>query len=78
MQPRARRNEIVGWRGEALLVRVSAPPLDGRANAAVCALVAERLGVRQAAVSVVRGARGRDKLLEIEGVDPQRVRALAG
>ncbi|MGH7326649.1 MAG: DUF167 domain-containing protein [Candidatus Rokuibacteriota bacterium] len=75
VQPRASRNEIVGWRGDALGVRVTAPPVAGQANVAVTAVVAEALGVRASAVTVVRGERGRDKLLRVAGVSPAEVRA---
>ena len=70
VQPRAKRDEVVGERGGALVVRVTAPPVDGRANEAVCALVAKRVGVPKSAVSVVRGARSRDKVVRIAGIDP--------
>lgn len=75
MQPRASRNEIAGWRGDALGVRVTAPPVAGQANVAVTAVVAEALGVRASAVTVVRGERGRDKVLRVVGVSPAEVRA---
>lgn len=78
VQPRARRDEIVGARDGRLLVRVTAPPLDGRANEAVCRLVAERLGVRKASVTIVRGERSRDKLARVEGADEAAVAAALG
>jgi uncharacterized protein (TIGR00251 family) len=63
--PRASRDEIVGERAGRLLVRVAAPPVDDRANAAVCKLIAKREGVSRSAVRVVLGARSRDKVIEI-------------
>ena len=79
VQPRAKRDEVVGERGGVLVVRVTAPPVDGRATAAVCALVAKRVGVAKSAVSVVRGAGSRDKLLRIEGLRSDALRrALSG
>lgn len=69
VQPRASRDEIVGWRSGRLLVRVTAPPVDDRANEALCRLVAKRAGVARSAVRVIRGSRSRDKLLEISGLD---------
>lgn len=68
VQPRARRDEIVAVRDGALVVRLTAPPLDGRANQALCRLLAELLGVRPSAVTVFRGERSRDKLIRIEGI----------
>jgi uncharacterized protein len=79
VQPRARRDEIVGRRGGVLLVRVTAPPVDGKANDAVARLLAKRLGVPPGRVSVVRGASSRDKLVEVEGMEAEAVRrALEG
>jgi uncharacterized protein len=69
LQPRARRDEIAGVRDGALLVRVTAPPLEGRANRALCRLIADRLGIAPSRVTVIRGEHARDKLLAIEGVE---------
>jgi uncharacterized protein (TIGR00251 family) len=69
VQPRARRNEITGMREGVLLVRVTAPPLEGRANRALCRLVADRLGVAPSRVNVIRGEHARDKLLAVDGLD---------
>jgi uncharacterized protein (TIGR00251 family) len=77
VQPRAKRTEIAGERAGAVVVRVAAPPVDGKANAAVCALVAQRAGVPRSAVTVARGAGARDKLLRVEGIElPELRRAL--
>lgn len=54
-------------------VRVTAPPKDGKANAAVCRLVAKALGVPKGAVRVVRGETARHKVLEIDGMGPDDV-----
>jgi hypothetical protein len=71
VQPKARRNTIDGVApdrdGPVLKLAVNAPPEDGKANAAVVALLAEALGVAKAAVSVVMGATDRRKLVEIRG-----------
>jgi uncharacterized protein (TIGR00251 family) len=66
--PRAARDEIGGERAGALVVRLTAPPLQGRANTALCRLLAKRLGVAAGRVSVVRGHRSRDKVVRIEGL----------
>jgi len=79
VQPRARRTEVVGERGDRIVVRVTAPPVDGRANDALCALVADRAGVPAGRVSVVRGHSSRDKTVRVEGVDAEALRrALLG
>lgn len=69
LQPRASREELAGMRNGALLVRVTAPPVDERANRALCKLIAKHAGVAPSQVSIARGAHGRDKLVEVAGLD---------
>jgi uncharacterized protein len=78
VQPRARRSGIEGTRGDALKVRLTAPPVDGAANEALIALVAETLGVSRGAVRIVAGATGRDKVVGVRGVTVDRVRQALG
>jgi uncharacterized protein YggU (UPF0235/DUF167 family) len=66
--PRARVNEIAGRRAGVLLVRVTAPPEGGRANAALCHVIAKRAGVGIRSVSVVRGSRSRQKVVQVDGI----------
>jgi uncharacterized protein (TIGR00251 family) len=66
--PGARRDEIVGMLGDRLKVRVSAPPEGGKANAAICALIAGALGVRARDVRIVSGETRAEKVVEVEGV----------
>jgi uncharacterized protein (TIGR00251 family) len=75
LQPRARRSEVVGERAGAIVVRVTAPPVDGKANAALCALVADAAGVPPSRVQVVRGQTARDKLVRVDGAEEAAVRA---
>jgi len=67
--PRSGRDEVFGWCGGALSVRVTAAPDEGKANQAVCRAVARFLGVPKTAVSVARGASSRHKTLEVAGMD---------
>jgi uncharacterized protein len=79
VQPRARRDEVAGERAGRVVLRVTAPPVDGKANATVCALVAARIGVPKGAVAVTKGHGSRDKAVRVEGLDAQAVRrALLG
>ena len=78
VQPRASASEIVGEVQGALKIRVTAPATEGRANEAVCRLLAQRLKVPQSAVRIARGDHSRTKLLEIRGVTAAEIRALAG
>jgi uncharacterized protein len=74
VQPRSRRNEIAGEHAGALVVRVTSPPVDGKANEAVRRLIAKRLGVPAGRVSIVRGESSRDKLVEVEGIGDDELR----
>jgi uncharacterized protein len=76
LQARARRDELVGIRDGVLLARVSAPPIDGRANEALCRLIARRIGVAASRVTMVRGQRSRDKLVRVEGLEASALRDL--
>jgi uncharacterized protein len=78
LQPRARRDEIAGERDGAVVVRVTAPPVDGRANAALVRLIAKRAGVAKRRVEVVRGERARDKLIRVEGIGGPELRRALG
>ena len=66
--PGARRDEIAGPLGERLKVRVAAAPEDGKANKAICALMAKQLGVRTGAVTLLRGQSNPEKTLRVSGV----------
>jgi hypothetical protein len=66
--PRAGKSGIAGMRGDALLVRLHAPPVDGAANAELIEVLAEALGVPKRAVSIASGERSRQKRVRIEGV----------
>ncbi len=69
VQPRAKRPGIDGTHGDALRVRVHAPPVEGAANAAVVAVIADALGLPTRAVRIVAGQSGRQKLVDVDGID---------
>ena len=77
VQPRAARSAIVGVHGDALKVRVAAPPVDGAANAALVELLAAALGIPRRDVRVVAGELSRSKLVEIDGIAAENIRRLA-
>ena len=72
--PRASRERIEGWRHGRLVVRVTAPPVEGKANRALRRLLAKRVGIAPGRVEVVRGERSRDKVVRLDA-DPDLVRA---
>jgi uncharacterized protein (TIGR00251 family) len=76
--PRAARDQIVGWLGGALKVRIAAPPTDGRANAALESLLAAALGLPRKAVHVASGHGAARKLVEVEGLERAEVERLLG
>lgn len=76
IQPGARTMGIAGLHGAALKIRLAAPPVDGKANAALLAYVAELLGLPRSAVSLKRGQTSRQKVVRVEGVDAARLAAL--
>jgi uncharacterized protein YggU (UPF0235/DUF167 family) len=71
--PRARRNALK-FEGERLRAWLTAPPVDGAANAALVALLAERLGIPKRAVTLLRGETAREKVVAIEGVNAEILR----
>ena len=73
--PRAPRTRVDGERGGAILIRLAAPPVDGAANDALVAFLAETLRVPRRHVTLVAGERARDKRIAIVGLDEASVRA---
>jgi len=71
--PRASRNEIAGVEGEALRVRLTAPPVEGAANAALLAFLAEVLGMPKRDVRLVSGQTARRKVVAVAGVTAEEV-----
>ncbi len=76
-QPGAKRTEIAGLHGEALKIRVAAPPLDDRANEALVAFLADRLGVAKRDVALLGGHKAREKRFAVANVPPGGEAALA-
>ena len=73
--PNAPRDEIAGWLGDALKVKVHAPALEGRANDALLEFLADQLGVHRRDVSLVRGDKSRHKVVRITGLTLAEVKA---
>ncbi len=75
VRPRAGRSEVVGYRDGVLEVRLAAPPVRGQANRALLELLSGVLGVARSRLRLEKGARGRLKLLAVEGLSEEEVRA---
>ena len=76
--PNAPRDEIAGWLGAALKVKVHAPALEGRANETLTEFLADRLRLPRRAVTLVRGERSRHKVVRIDGLGGDDVRRRLG
>jgi hypothetical protein len=74
IQPGAKKTEVAGPHGDALKIRLAAPPVDGKANAALLAFLAERLGVARTALELVSGEASRSKRVRVVGVAADTVR----
>ena len=72
--PRASRNQIEGWLGDALKVRLQAPPVEGKANAALIAVLADALVVGKGNIEIISGATGRHKLVRVKGLSADQVK----
>ena len=75
VRPRAPRDEVAGERDGALLVRLTAAPVEGAANDALVRVLSRRLGLPPSALRVAQGARARDKVVALTGLGPDEVRA---
>ena len=76
IQPGVRQTQCAGRHGDALKIRLAAPPVDGKANAALLAYLAEQLGCARAAVTLKSGQSSRRKLVSIKGCAPEAVARL--
>jgi uncharacterized protein (TIGR00251 family) len=70
VQPGSSRNEIAGKRDGAVIVRVTAPAVEGKANKAACRLLAELCDIPRTSVEIVRGESRRDKVIRLAGLNP--------
>ena len=67
LQPRASKDEIVGLQGDRLKIRITSPPVDGKANIELVRFLADAFGCQRYAIALRQGEAGRDKLIEIDG-----------
>jgi uncharacterized protein (TIGR00251 family) len=74
LTPRASRDEVLGFQGEVLRVRVKAPPVEGRANEALLRLLAKVLEIPRSSLAIVWGQTSRDKIVAVDGLEAAEVR----
>jgi uncharacterized protein (TIGR00251 family) len=74
--PRASRCEAAGFQGDALKLRITSPPVEGKANEACIALLAELFGVRKARVAIIAGQTSKTKTVAVEGLKANEAAAL--
>jgi len=74
LQPGARKNEVIGFRGGVLYARVTAAPENGKANQALIALLAEALDLPRGDIALIRGVTSRNKLIAVRGLEPEALR----
>jgi hypothetical protein len=75
LKPRGSRDELIGIREGVLEAKVTSPPVDGKANKALCRLIAKQTGVAPSRVSVVRGEKAREKLIRVDGIEQAGIEA---
>ena len=73
--PRAPQNRIEGWQGETLKVRLQAPPVEGKANGALIALLADTFHVGNGQIEILSGETARLKVVRIHGLSAEQVKA---
>lgn len=78
IQPGAKKTEVAGLYGDALKIRLAAPPVDGKANAALIEFVAERLGLAKSSVSLKSGQTSRRKVLAVDNAPADTAQRLLG
>ena len=78
IQPGAKKTEVAGVYGDALKIRLAAPPVDGKANAALISFVAERLALSKSAVTLKSGQTSRRKVLEVSAAPVDAAQRLLG
>ena len=76
LNPRSSRNQVTGWQGDVLSIKLTAPPVEGAANKAAIEFLAECLGIKKSQITLVSGQTSRDKVFEITGVSQSDLRRL--
>jgi uncharacterized protein (TIGR00251 family) len=70
--PKSSRNEIVGRDGETYRIKLTAPPVDGKANRAMLVFLSKKLKIPRTSMEIVRGEKSRDKTVRVTGIAPDK------
>jgi hypothetical protein len=73
VQPGARKNEVTGYDGGVIRLKIAAPPFEGKANREVIAFLSRRLDIRKGALTIRRGLVSRDKVIAVDGLSRDEV-----
>jgi|WetSurMetagenome_2_1015567.scaffolds.fasta_scaffold44223_2 uncharacterized protein len=73
VQPSARKNEVVGYDGSVIRLKIAAPPVEGKANREVIAFLSQRLDIKKGALTIRRGLTSRDKVIAVDGLSRDEV-----
>ncbi len=76
LQPRSSRNQIVGLKADALKIKLTAPPVDGKANKALLDFLAKKLGVSKSQLQIIAGHTSRKKQIEVQGIKKEALLSL--
>jgi uncharacterized protein (TIGR00251 family) len=71
LQPKASKNEVVGPYRDGIKIKVTAPPIEGKANEALIRLLGEELGIPPSSIEIIKGHHSREKTLKVLGVPSQ-------
>jgi uncharacterized protein (TIGR00251 family) len=78
LQPKSSKNEIIGSYRDGVKVKVTAPPVEGKANDALRQFLAKALGIAPSQIEILKGHHSREKTLKIEGIDGHEILDLFG
>ncbi len=76
VQPKASKNEVVGAHDKEIKVKITAPPLDGRANEGLIEFMSDLFKLPKKNIQLVRGESSRHKVIEIQGITPEKAREI--
>jgi len=71
LQPKSSKNEVLGPYRDGIKIKITAPPLEGKANEALIQFLAKKLGISPSSIEILKGHHSHEKTLKISGIDPK-------